>query len=213
MVWQRTVPMCTRLVVLVIAAAATLALSSAQDRADLTGVWKLNVDQTTTASQGAATDRPSYGDRRVPLGGGPAGMGGVGHGPATAGGYSGGRADPEDLAKAREGLRLAMLTPERLTIVRKGNAYVVTDANGTSNTLTADGKTTSSEAGALTVETKSKWDGPVLVVERKFEGGVKSTDRYTVSGNPRRLVIASKIQSTKIPGDRERTFHRVYDLQ
>jgi hypothetical protein len=201
-------------ILLIVTVAGTSALSVAQDRADITGVWKLNADLTTAARQEGASDRPSYGERRAPLGGGPAGMGGVGRGPATGGGYSGGgRADPEDVAKAREGLRLAMLTSDELTIVRKGNAYVVTDANGASHTWTTDGKTTKSEVGALTVETRIKWDGPALVVERKFEGGVKATDRYTVSGNPRKLLIASKVQNTKIPGDRDRTFQTVYDLQ
>jgi hypothetical protein len=207
MAWVRI-----RILLLVITTAGTSILIAAQERVDITGAWKLNTDLTTVAA--GASDRPPFGDRRAPLGGGPAGMGGVGHGPATAGGYSGGgRADPEDAAKAREGLRLATLTSDRLTIVRKGNAYVVTDANGTSHTWTADGKTTTSEVGALTVETKIKWDGPALVVERKFEGGVKATDRYTVSGTPRRLVIASKVQNTKISGERDRTFQRVYELQ
>jgi hypothetical protein len=187
----------------------TPAVAVAQARADLAGVWKLNADLSTSGAQ-AASERAGIGERRAPLGGG---IGGVGRGPAVSGGYSGsgGRADPEDLAKAREGLRLASLTPDRLTIVLKGETFVVTDGNAVSQTWTPNGKTTTSEIGALTVETKIKWDGPALVIERKFEGGVKATDRYTVSGNPRHLVVASKIE--KIPGERDRTFQRIYDLQ
>jgi hypothetical protein len=194
-------------------AAGAWSVPHAQDRAELEGVWKLNPERTTSAGQGTI-ERPPFGDRRTPLGGGPAGMGGVGRGPASTGASSGGgRADPEDMAKAREGLRLAMITSERLTIVRDGKLYVVTDAQGGSQKWTADGKTSTSEIGALTVETKAKWDGSALVVERKFEGGVKATDRYTVAGNPKQLVIASKIENKKIPGERDRTFQRVYDLQ
>jgi hypothetical protein len=194
---------------LLLLAAAAL---SAQERADITGVWKLNPVLTTSAGQGGASERP-FGGRRAPLGGGPTGMGGVGRSPGASGGYSGGGVDPEDAAKAREGVRLAMLTSERLTIVRDGKSYLVTDAQGAPQRWTADGKRSTSEQGALTVETRIKWDGPVLVVERKFEGGVKATDRYSVSGSPRQLLIASKIENKTIPGERDRTLQRVYDLQ
>jgi hypothetical protein len=183
-----------------------------QERSDLTGSWRLNADRSSTTS-GASVDRATSG-RRSPVGvsGMPIGGGGPGSfGGAYGTGGSG--LDPEDLAKAREGLRLAMLTSERLTIARDGGAFVVTDSEGVSQKWSPDGKTTKSEVGALTVETKVKWDAAVLVIERKFEGGVKATDRYAVTGSPRQLVISSKIENAKIPGDRNRTFQRVYDAE
>ena len=87
----------------------------------------------------------------------------------------------------------------------------MTDGDGVSVTLTADGKTVKSEVGALKLETKVKWDEAVLVVERKFEGGVKVTDRYWVTDAPRQLVIASKIEGGRMSGDRARALQRVYD--
>jgi hypothetical protein len=183
-----------------------------QERADLTGSWKLNAERSSTTS-GGSVDREMSG-RRSPVGG--SGMPIGGGGPGSFGGASGtggSRPDPENLAKAREGLRLAMLTSERLTIIRDGTSFVMTDSEGVSCRWSPDGKTTKSEVGALTVETKVKWDAAVLVIERKFEGGVKATDRYSVTGNPRQLVIASKIENTKVPGDRDRTFQRVYDAE
>jgi hypothetical protein len=113
------------------------------------------------------------------------------------------------MAKAREGVRLASLVPAKLTIVRDAASLVVTDAAGVSSRLTP-GKTEKTEMGALTIEAKAHWDGTTLVVERKFEGGVKATERYSLSAD-RRLSIVSKIDNTTVAGERARTVHRVYD--
>jgi hypothetical protein len=186
-----------------------LVRAGAQERPDFTGVWTLNRDLTTRPGQ-HGEDRGSSTGRRTPVGGSGMPMGG-GRGPgAMGGGYGGARANPEEMAKAREAARLAMLMPERLTIVRDKETIVLTDDDGISSKLTADGKTTKSALGALKVETKAKWDGDVLLVERKFEAGVKVTDRYSVTGTPRRLTIASRIENNKMPA---RTFQRVYDSQ
>ena len=149
------------------------------------------------------------------MGGGgraPGGMGGMGGGGFGGGGGGGSRPDPQEMAKAREAMRLAMFRAERLTIVHNDAGFVVTDGEGVSHTLTPDGKTSKAEVGALTVQTKVKWDETALVVERKFEGGVKVTDRYWVTDAPRQLVVASKLESNQMSGDRARTFQRVYDL-
>jgi hypothetical protein len=42
---------------------------------------------------------------------------------------------------------------------------------------------------------------------------VKSTDRYSLTGSPKRLTIVSKVESKKLADDRSRTVHRVYDAQ
>jgi hypothetical protein len=199
-----------------LAIAAVLATAvAAQDRSDLTGSWKLNPELTGQAELHSTEDRAAIAGRRAPLGGGPMGAGGSGRTPGGVGGsgYAANRGNPEDVAKAREAIRLAMLMPDRLTIARDGAAFVVTDGQGVKQTWKADGKNVRSEAGALSIDTKVKWDGATLVVERKFEGGVKATDRYSVSGITRRLTIASKVESNKIPGEPTRTMQRVYDVQ
>ncbi|HEY7498540.1 MAG TPA: hypothetical protein VH740_08500 [Vicinamibacterales bacterium] len=200
------------------AAAIAAALSSglaAQDRPDLTGTWKLNPELTRQAELRSTEDRAAIAGRRAPLGGGPVSVG-SGRSPVGSGGgsgYTGGRANPEDAAKSREAIRIAMLMPDRMTIAREGTGLVVTDAHGVSHTWKMDGKSVRSEVGALTIDTKVKWDGAVLVVERKFEGDVKATDRYAVGGAPRRLTITSKIDANKLPGEGPRTLQRVYDLE
>jgi hypothetical protein len=187
--------------------------------ADLTGAWKLNPELTQRPDHEREGGMPTQGHR----GGGraPGGMGGMGGGRGPGGmgggsGYGGGggnrSGDPEAMARTREAMRLATLMPDRLTIVREDNTFVLTDGEGVTQKLTPDGKGVKSEVGALKVETKSKWDEAVLVVERKFDGGVKVTDRYWTTENPKQLVVASKIENSQMSGGRERAFQRVYDV-
>jgi hypothetical protein len=187
--------------------------------ADLTGAWKINNELTQRPERGQqGMGQRRGGGGRAPGGGmggmggggrrGPGGMGGGGFG---GGGGGGARQDPEEMARVREAVRLASLIPETLTIVKAYNGFTVTDGEGVSVTLTADGKTVKSEVGALKVETKVKWDEAVLVVERKFEGGIKATDRYWITDAPRQLVIASKVEGGRMSGDRARALQRVYD--
>jgi hypothetical protein len=190
------------------------------ERADFAGEWKLNAELTERPSrprEGGLTRGRSGGGGGggIQLPGGAGGMGGGRRPGGSGGGFGGGgesRPNPEDMARAREGMRLATLIPDRLTIVRSDNGFIVADGDGMSQKLMPDGKTTKSESGALTIETKVKWDEAVLVVERKFEGGVKATDRYWVTESPRQLVIATKVEGQRITGDRARGHQRVYDL-
>lgn len=184
----------------------------AQARPDFTGAWKLNPELTARPEQRVIDPGSTIG-KRTPVGGSGAPVGG-GRGPGTMGdNYGGSRENPDEIARAREAARLAMLIPERLTIVRDGGTIVVTDGAGVSQRLTTDGKATKSSAGAIGVETKAKWDGGTLVVERKFDAGVKITERYSMSGTPRQLTIASRLENKKLRSDRVRTFQRVYDVE
>jgi hypothetical protein len=181
--------------------------AAGQARPDVAGAWSLNEEMTARARAQQVDAEPGIG-RRIPIGGSGGPVGG-GRGPVDVS-SGGGRRNAEEASKAREGMRLAALVPPKLTIVRDGASWIVSDGAGVSLRLTP-GKTEKTEMGALTVETKARWDGPTLVVERKFEGGVKTKEHYTVSADPRRLVIVSKIESSSVPGDRPRTLHRVYD--
>lgn len=206
---ERNQIMKARLAVTALAAVVALTgrfSTSAQERPDFSGLWTLNADLTARARAQEIANEPNVG-RRLPIGGSGGPVGGGGRGPTDT---SSGRRHSEETAKAREGVRIASLVSERLTIVRDGETLVVTDASGVSARLTP-GKSTKSEIGALTVETKTRWDGVTLVVDRKFEGGVKATDRYSIASDPRRLAIVSKVENTAALGERARTWHRVYD--
>jgi hypothetical protein len=187
---------------------AVVASAAAQARPDLSGAWTLNEELTARARAQQVGAEVSLG-RRIPIAGTGGPVGG-GRGPTDVN-SGGGRRNPEETAKAREGVRLASLVPAKLTVVRDGASLVVTDGAGMSSRLTPN-RTEKSELGALTVEAKAHWDGTTLVVERKFEGGVKTTDRYSVSADPRRLSIVSKIENKSVPGERARTVHRVYNV-
>jgi hypothetical protein len=186
------------------AAAATTPLPAQSDRPNLAGVWKLNAELTRLPAPGSAAERAM--GPRAPVGSSGAPLGG-GRGPTSVGG-GGSRSSPDDAARTREAIRLALLTHTTLTITAADRSIVMTDESGRTRTLTPDNKVAKSQAGALTIESKARWDDGTLVVERKYEGDVKLTERYTIGGTPRRLTIAAKLES---PGERARSFQRVYD--
>jgi hypothetical protein len=185
------------------AAAATTPLPAQSDRPNLAGVWRLNAELTQLPAPGSTAERAM--GPRAPVGSSGAPLGG-GRGPTSVGGGS--RSSPDDTARTREAIRLALLTHTTLTITAADRSIVMTDESGRSRTLTPDNKVTESKAGALTVESRARWDDRTLVVERKYEGDVKLTERYTIGGAPRRLTIAARLES---PGERARSFQRVYD--
>jgi len=185
------------------AAAVTTPLPAQSDRPNLAGVWRLNAELTQLPAPGSTAERAM--GPRAPVGSSGAPLGG-GRGPTSVGGGS--RSSPDDTARTREAIRLALLTHTTLTITAADRSIVMTDESGRSRTLTPDNKVTESKAGALTVESRARWDDRTLVVERKYEGDVKLTERYTIGGTPRRLTIAARLES---PGERARSFQRVYD--
>lgn len=198
-IWRRVVPIGACLALL------SAGLAYGQSRADLSGVWKLNPQLSTQPGVASAGEREAT-MRRSPVGGSGAPLGGNRGPVSTGGGYTGGK--PEEVARIREGNRLALLTYNTLTITVADRVVTIADESGRTRTLTTDNKSVKSEAGALTVETRAKWESAGLVVERKFEGGVKLTERFIVTAAPRRLTIDAKLES---PGDRGRTFQRVYE--
>src|SRR5919108_429074 len=106
--------------------------------------------RTAQAELRSLEDRAAIAGRRAPIGGsGPVGMGASGRSPGSMGpsDYPSSRGNAEEIAKAREAMRIAMLVPERLTIVRDETGFTVTDAQGVANKLRTDGKAVRSEAG------------------------------------------------------------------
>lgn len=180
------------------------AAAGAQERAALVGGWTLNPTLTAQAGRRAVEDRAAIAGRRAPLGGGPVGVGGSGRQPTDTSTAS--RRDSDESIKAREAMRLAALASERIAVAADTRSLVLIDASGLTQKLALDNKPSTSQIGALTVETRARWDNAAIVVERKFEGGVKVTDRYTIRDQTY-LVIDSKIDSSQ--GDRH--VQRIYD--
>jgi hypothetical protein len=122
------------------------------------------------------------------------------------------RSDVDELARVREAIREAMEPASRLTIVRKEDSLIVTGGDGRSRTIRTDGKKTKEEtAYGLKVETSARWEPPFLIVERRFDGGVRVTEQYSVLNEPRQLVIYSTIETDGRKGDQALKTRRVFD--
>jgi hypothetical protein len=179
---------------------------------NLTGLWILNED---------ASDRPpdrgrgaDSGERPPRGGGGGGGYGGFGGG-RRRGGFGGGDRggggrSREDMERARAAMAIATRAAKRLTIVRDESTVVLTDEDGRSVRLTADGKKNKSTIDGQDVETTSKWNGAALHVERKFKSDVKVVDEFSLAPDPQILVVATKIEGM---GGRAFELRRVYDRQ
>ena len=190
----------------IVAAAAIAPMPAQAERPDLAGVWRLNAELTQLPAPGSAAERAT--GPRAPVGSSGAPLGG-GRGPTSVG-QGGSRSSPDEAARTREAIRLALLTHTTLTITAADRSLVIADESGRSRTLTPDNKVAKSQAGALTVESRARWADGALLVERKYEGDVKLTERYTVGGTPRRLTIAARLES---PRERARVFQRVNDAE
>jgi hypothetical protein len=201
---------------LVFGLAGLLAPSSTaqnQTTPDLTGTWVLNAGLSDRPGQGSGgQDGSGEGGRRGgPGGGGMGGPGGGGMGGFGArrggGGQDGGMPDQEEMERRRASLDAVMRTPARLIIVKGDPGLIVTDEEGVSTRLALNGKDTGAVNG-VPFETTTKWENGKLRVEKKFKGGLKVLELYSVSAEPRLLTISSKIEGGR---GGSRTVNRVYD--
>jgi hypothetical protein len=197
------------LAAIVATAIDTRALSPpAKTKPDLTGTWVLNHDLSDRPGQGATPGSGSgdSGGRRPGGMGGRSGMGGPGGG---FGGRGGGGSMPnrEDMERTRSAMDAVMRAPARLIIVSAHPGLVITDEEGVSTRLALNGDKETGAVNGVPFESTTKWDGGTLRVERKFKGGLKVEDAYSISSDPRLLTVTSKIEG----GRGERTIRRVYD--
>jgi hypothetical protein len=190
---------------------------AAQSRstADLTGTWVLNAGLSDRPGQSAGDQggRPDGGGRRGPGGGGmgrPGGMGGSG---GRRGGRSGGGGDMpdrEDMERMRAAMDAVRRTPARLIIVTGEPGLIITDDEGVSTRLALNGSKETGAINGVPFESTAKWEERKLRVEKKFKGGLKVVELYSVSADPRLLTVSTKIEGGGMRGG-GRTMNRVYD--
>jgi hypothetical protein len=193
---------------------------AAQSRsaADLTGTWVLNAGLSDRPGQGAGDQggRPDGGGRRGPGGGGMrrpgGGMGGFGGGGGGRGGDRGDMPDREDMERMRAAMDAARRTPARLIIVSGDPGLIVTDDEGVSTRLALNGSKETGAINGVPFESTAKWDEGKLRVEKKFKGGLKVVELYSVSAQPRLLTVSTKIEGGGRRGG-GRTMNRVYEQQ
>jgi hypothetical protein len=213
-------PLTTRTIIAIaVAAVSTVRIigQSGPDKAmpDLTGAWVLNNELSDKPVQMRGPDDVGgEGGRGRPPGGlgGGGGMGGRGRGGFGNPGGAGGMPSPEEMERMRAVMEVAMRVPAKLTIVKSDERLVVTDDEGVSVRVPLDGKKDTGAANGVPFETRAKWEGSKLRVERRFKGGLKIVEYYSVLIDPRILTVTSTLEGGQMPGG-ARTVKRVYDLK
>jgi hypothetical protein len=176
---------------------------------DLTGTWVLNQDLSDRPGQGGqGSGRDGGGGHRGPGGG----MGRPGGGMGGRGGGFGGRggemSNPEEMERMRAAMNAVLHAPARLIIVKGDPGLIVTDDEGVSTRLALDGSKETGAINGVPFETATKWEEGKLRVEKKFKGGLKLIELYSVSSDPRMLTVSLKTEGGRGGG---RTIKRVYD--
>jgi hypothetical protein len=182
---------------LVAAAPAGLDVAGA-DRPDFSGTWTLNKSLSTPAGSVPTPDadpdqepdtdqigRGVYGRRGAFGSGGRGGRGGRG-----AGDF---RQREADRAARHALMQELMAMPASLTIAQDGDRLAFTDGDGILRVYVADNGEERHQLLNGTIETRSRWDDDVLVMELKPRDGVTVTRRYSLRpGAPARLEIATR---------------------
>lgn len=201
---------CTALAAFLLAVTigATISIGIAQsDRQppDLTGAWTLNRDLSTRRDGRRGGDGQDPGERPR--------RGGFGGGTGRRGGFGGRGNMPsrEEMERMRAAMDLVMRPSLKLTIVRNDTGLILTDEHGRSTRVTLDGKKTKSSLDGVEFETSARWDQWKLRVERKFKGNLKAIDEYSISADPKQLIVVTTVEGGGGRGGRGRSIRRVYD--
>jgi hypothetical protein len=124
------------------------------------------------------------------------------------GGRGGDMPNPEEMERMRAAMDAVQRAPTRLIIVKGETGLIVTDDEGVSTRLALDGSRETGAINGVPFETMTKWEEGKLRVEKKFKGGLKLIELYSVSSDPRMLTVSLKTEGGRGGG---RTMKRVYD--
>ena len=181
------------------------------DKPSIAGAWTLNKDLSDKPA-----DRGDRGDNARGNGGGyggggrrrGGGFGGGGYG-GRGGGYGGGQPqmDPESAQRMREAMRGIVTPSDKITITQSDSMVVITDADGRTTRLSADGKKIKDENTGI--ERKTKWDTGKLVSEVSGPGGMKVTQTYALNPELHQLRLTTQIEGGR--SGQARTVSTVYD--
>jgi len=205
--------------VVVVVTAGTV---SARAPIDVSGVWELNRDLSSApggipagGEQGGRGGRGPGGGGRGAGAGGPGG-GGFGGGRAGGGPRGGGarggpaggeRPSKEQMEAGRALLAEVMELPVRFTLIQDGEKLTVTEPDGVVRTYLVNGKAEKHQLTNGTIETKTSWDGPSLVMQIAVGERMTVQRAFTIREDPRQLEIATGFE--RAPKDARRL--QVYD--
>ncbi len=100
-----------------------------------------------------------------------------------------------------------MELPARFTLIQEGEKLIVTEPDGVVRTYLVNGKAEKHQLTNGTIETKTSWDGPSLVMQMAVGERMTVQRAFTIREDPRRLEIATGFE--RAPKDARRL--HVYD--
>ncbi|HEX7578574.1 MAG TPA: hypothetical protein VF580_01135 [Thermoanaerobaculia bacterium] len=177
--------------------ASPSAPAPALDRADFSGIWRLNEEKSTRVADLLTKDGA------VPDGGA---AGSRGERAGRRGGARGGSSGGSDLGEAAYQL---LEDERRLVVADEGETVRITRTLGKKRVLYPDGEERELDDGdgpaAVTAKRKGA-RGERIVVSSKWPTGRGMSETWELLSNPRRLLVTTKVSSR-----RSFTVKRVYD--
>ena len=116
----------------------------------------------------------------------------------------------DEMERWRAAMDAAMRAPARLIIVKGEPGLIVTDDQGVSTRLALNGGKETGAINGVAFESTTKWEDGKLRVEKKFKGGLKVVELYSISADPRLLTVSLKIDGGGSRGG-GRPMNRVYE--
>jgi hypothetical protein len=124
---------------------------------------------------------------------------------------TGSRPDPMLVTKVRNLLRTALRAATHLKIVQAGNGLSLTYADGHTLSFLPDGKETRLDHDGVTFTLVSRWEPPLLIIEREYEDGTTVSEKLASFEDPRQLVATSTIHNKRME-EAPVTFRRVFEV-
>jgi len=194
------------LVVLIALAVSSRLVAQEQNTtptAAVAGAWRLNRDLSTKVPEempgsGHEPGGRGRGTGGAPPGGGRGGSPGGGMGGPPGGGM-GARPSEEEMRRMRGVLREASEAPDQFVIAPGDGMVTITDSTGLVQKFATTNKKEEHQTTAGIVETRTKWEGPVLTIETSAGGGLKITRSYRPAPEGRQLVVEVKIENSNVP--------------
>ena len=200
-------------------AALLVVVARAQDKAQLTGHWNFNQDQSDDAQQ-KVHDAQQNSQRGAnngsgggyPRGGG-MGRGGMGGMGGMGGGMGRGRrgmGNPGGGVSGQEWDRLAQ-NPKFLRIDQRSDQFVVIDDSDRAQTFYPDGKKhNDKDADGNKISTKASWESGAFIAETKLPHSEKLTQTFRMSEDGKQLHVITRFEASS--GNVWVSIRRVYDM-
>jgi hypothetical protein len=179
--------------------------AQAADKASLAGAWALNRELSDQPPARERGDQRGHGERGQRGGFGGGRRGGFGGGGGRGG--DGRAGDPDEIARMREALRIILQPGDHLTITQSDSRILITDQDGYTTRLSADGKKIKDEN--TKIERKTRWEAGKLISEINGTGRGKITQTFSTDSDTHQLRIVIETEGGR--DNQKRTFTHVYD--